>query len=436
MDTFARIVRARFVRELGAVAITSFVCWHTAEARNYLFENISDLPTGPGGGRGAEINDNGDIAFLDDGAVWFYDRSEDSFLNVTALPGAPANPFFVKLNGNGDIAIIETPTTTRDLWLFEQGTQTFTNISALPTFPATGNSGANFLGTIFDLNDNNKVSFHSGDNNFGEIYVYDHASSGFDKITDMSGGPTRGRENEINNLDQVLYTGFPSTYLFDPATGMTTNINQLPGGPGPAITNLDLNDNGDVALMSASVAQLYDAATGTFLDIAAAPGWPPDIIASSRSDLSNSSEITFWREGLFVFDSNASRFSQLNGFPGGPPLGGTETNLNSSGQIVLNTGSDVYLATPRPYGDYDNDGDVDAGDLALFEATYGDAVAIGTAADGDSDRVISGLDFLVWQQNFGLGVSPLSSGLSVVPEPKSAVLLMTMLIGFLGRQKR
>ena len=116
--------------------------------------------------------------------------------------------------------------------------------------------------------------------------------------------------------------------------------------------------------------------------MAAAPGWPPDITSSSRSDLSNSGEITFWREGLLVFDSNEGRFSQLNDFPGGPPPGGTETNLNSSGEIVLNTGTDVYLATPRPYGDYDNDGDVDADDLARFETTYGDSVAIGTAADG------------------------------------------------------
>ena len=331
---------------------------------------------------------------------------------------------------------LKLQTTTRDLWLFEQNTQTFTNISTLPNFPATGNSGHNFLGTIFDLNDHNKVSFHSGDNNFGEIYVYDHASGDFDKITDMPGGPTRGRENEINNLNQVLYTGFPSTYLFDPAASTTTNINELPGGPGLAFTNLDLNDNGDVALMGGSVAQLYDATTGTFLDITAAPGWPPDIIASSRSDLSNSSEITFWREGLYVFDSNVNRFSQLNDFPGGPPPGGLETNLNGSGQIVLNTGSDVYLATPRPYGDYDNDGDVDAGDLAMFEATFGDTVAIGTAADGASDRVVDGVDFLLWQRHFGLGVSPLSSGVTAVPEPTSAVLLVAMVIGVLGRRKR
>ncbi|NOZ39158.1 MAG: hypothetical protein GXP24_02890, partial [Planctomycetes bacterium] len=295
MATFAEEVRASMVRLLFGAGIVWGICCQPAVARVYLFENITDLPLGPGGGRGAEVNDNGDIAFLNDGAVWFYDRSEGSFLDVTALPGAPENPFFLKLNNSGNIAMMETPSTTRDYWFFEQETQTFTNVSTLPNFP--GNSLTNFGGTAFDLNDNDKMSLHSGDNNVGDIYVYDYPTGNFEQITDKLGAPFRGRENEINNLDQVLYMGFPSTYLFDPATGTTTNINTLPGGPGSAITNLDLNDLGDVALMSGSVAQFYDATTSEFLDVTAAPDWVPDIFVSSRSDLSNSGEITFWREG-------------------------------------------------------------------------------------------------------------------------------------------
>lgn len=56
---------------------------------------------------------------------------------------------------------------------------------------------------------------------------------------------------------------------------------------------------------------------------------------------------------------------------------------------------------------------------------YGDVVAIGTAADGNSDREISGLDFLVWQQNVGIG--PPAGNSLPVPELASA-LLITMLI--------
>jgi hypothetical protein len=404
---------------LLVMAIVVFALSGSAEARNYQFVNISDLPGGPGGGRSAEINDNGDVAFLDDGAVWFYDRSADSFLNVTALTGAPANPFFLKLNNNGDIAIVENPTSARDLWLFQQATQTFTNISTLPNYP--GNSQASFPLTTFDFNDNSQISFHSGDNNFGSIYVYDHASGAFNWINGKPGAATFGRENEINNLGQVLYMGFPSTYLYDPSSNTTTNINTLPGGPGPALTNLDLNDNGDVALMSANTAQLYDAGSGAFLDITAVPGWPPNIFSSSRSDLGNSGDITFWREGPYVFDSNTKRFSQLSDFPGGPSAGGTETDLNSVGEIVLTAGDDIYLATPRPYGDYDNDGDVDGGDLTLWADSYGDPVAIGTAADGSSDGTINGRDFLLWQRHFGEGVPSPSEGVVSVPEPSAAI---------------
>lgn len=431
MSKFAKEVRVLGVQWVVGLGFVLGICCHVAVARVYLFENISDLPLGPGGGRGAEINDSGDIAFLNDGAVWFYDRSEGSFLNVTALPGAPANPFFLKLNDSGNIAIMETPSTTRDYWFFEQATQTFTNVSALPNFP--GNSLTNFGGTAFDLNDNDKMSFHSGDNNVGDIYVYEKSTDSFEKITGRPGAPFRGRENEINNLDQVLYMGFPSTYLFDPATSKTTNINTLPGGPGSTITNLDLNDLGDVALMGGTVAQFYNATTNAFLDVTAAPGWVPEIGVSSRSDLSNSGEITFWREGLFVFDTGTQRFSQLNDFPGGPPLGGLETDLNSSGQIVLSTSSDIYLATPRPFGDYDNDGVVDGNDLLGFESTFGETVAIGTAADGDSNRQIDGGDFLVWQRNLGSGVEASSSAGAVIPEPASCVLLLPLLFLTLGR---
>lgn len=394
-----------------------------AHGRNYLFENISDLPGGPGAGRGAEINDGGDLAFINDGDVWFYDRSENSFLNVAALPGAPTNPFFVKLNDAGNMTIIETATSSTDLWFFEQAGQTFTNISSLPNFPASGNTQASFLWTAFDLNNNDKVSFHSGDNNFGDVYVYDHATGDIQKVTDQPGAPLRGRESEINDADQVLYMGFPSAYLYDPATATTTNINDLPGGPGPNVTNIDLNNRGDVALMSGSVAQYYEASSGAFLDLTTTAGWPPDILASSRSDLSDRGEITFWREGLFVFDDVTQRFTQLNGFAGGPPLGGAETRINSSGMIALRTSSDVYLAIPQPYGDYDNNSQVDAADLQTMASSFGGAAAIGTAADGDSNRQISGGDLLVWQRGFGVG-NEAQAVSRAIPEPTAILLAL------------
>lgn len=411
MYTLSAILRKETFWAICTGALLQLSDCNTAAARNYLFENISDLPGGPGSGRSAEINDDGDIAFISGETVWLYDRSASSFLNVTSLPGAPAHPFFVKLNNHGDIAIVETPTSTRDLWLFKRDTQTFTNVSAQANYP--GDSLANFALTAFDLNDNGQISFHSGDSNFGDVYVYDHGSGSFDRVTGMSGGPLHGRENEINNSGQVLYMGFPSTYLYDPTLGTTTNINALPGGPGQALTNLDLNDHGDVALMSATVAQFYDAGSGAFLDVAAQPSWPPNIFASSNSDLGNSGDITFWREGLYVFDTTAKRFSKLSGFAGGPPAGGLETDLNSAGQIALIGGDDVYLATPRPYGDHDNDGDVDGNDILVWQR-------------GQSPDPLSAIDLADWKSNFGAPFS--SAATQAVPEPRASMAVIAAVI--------
>jgi hypothetical protein len=183
-----------------------------------------------------------------------------------------------------------------------------------------------------------------------------------------------------------------------------------------------LNDHGDVALMSANVAQLYDASSGTFLDIAATPGWPPNISSSSRSDLGNSGDVTFWREGLYVFDSTTSRFTKLDGVPGGPPPGGTETDLNSAGQIVLTAGDDIWLATPRPYGDHDNDGDVDGHDFLTWQR-------------GESPDPLSSIDLADWRTNFGAPF-PAAATSTAVPEPATAAILITATAACRCRRRR
>ncbi len=71
--------------------------------------------------------------------------------------------------------------------------------------------------------------------------------------------------------------------------------------------------------------------------------------------------------------------------------------------------------------DFDDDGDVDGDDLAIWQAGY----ATGTLheqgnADGDGD--VDGRDFLIWQRSYGWGVEGLVASTSV-PEPGSFLLL-------------
>jgi len=310
-----------------------------ASSAVFQFTNITDLPGGPGQGAAPSINNGGDIAFYNGTTVYIYHRSAGTFLDLMSLDGAPPDAWFPRINASGNVVMIQP--STRDLWLFEAGTQTFTNLDTLPGYP--GNTGANDINPVFDINDHNKISFHSGDLNFGDIYVYDHAAGTFENISDIPGGATRGRENRINNFDQVAYNGLPDTHLYDPSNGTTTSITDLPGGPGSGFSGFSLNDLGDVAIYRPDEVTYYDAGTGSFLYFTTLPGFPPGNASVTRNDISDRGGMSFWRDEIYYFDPLDSTFTQLTS-QGPVPFAGLESSINDSDEIAFVAGGDVYLA--------------------------------------------------------------------------------------------
>lgn len=388
-----------------AIAIALLAVTGSGAARDFTFVNITDGPGGPGQGNAPDINDHGDIAFYQGTSIFFYDRSQGTFLNVTALPGAPAAAWFPRLNNLGNIMMMEPG--SRNLWLFEAATQTFTGISALPGFP--GNSQAHGNALMYGLNDANLVSFHSGDLNSGQIYVYDHTAGTFQQITGQPGGSWRGRENALNNAGQVAYMGFPSLYRYDLATGTTLNISALPGGPSLA-DSFALNDRGDAAVFRPDQITYYDEATGTFLYLTDVPGFPPGSASSYGNDLSGRGEITFWRTNLHYFNPVDLSFTPLNN-QGSVPAGGMETSVNNRGRIAFAAGlsfsEDIYVATGLPQSDFDGDGDVDLVDFAKFHPSFaGSGAAIppfpicAADADLDGDDDVDLDDFALFRADF------------------------------------
>lgn len=341
---------------LFAVVLASLVApmGTPALAQEFTFSNLTDRPDAPGDGSFPSINDRGDVGFMTAAyEAYVYYRESDTFVNLNSLPGAPTEGWYAKVNGSGNVAFVDPG--TRNLWLYEKATQALTNVSALPGFP--GNSGAHSLNTAFDLNDANQMSFHSGDLNYGDIYLYTHATGQFSKVTDRTGAPWHGRDNAINDAGQVAYSGFPDIYVFDVASGTTTNITDLPGGPGTGLGSFSFNDAGDVAIFRSDSTVYYRAATGVFLQVSSLPGYPEGAAASNANDISNRGEITFWRDGQYYFDPARETFTRLNGV-NGVPSGGLSSSINESGVIAFAAGffgaEDVFLATPmgpaRPRG--------------------------------------------------------------------------------------
>jgi hypothetical protein len=100
-------------------------------------------------------------------------------------------------------------------------------------------------------------------------------------------------------------------------------------------------------------------------------------------------------------------------------------------QLVLE-GLIVATRTGGVPGDFNNDNRVDAADLGQWQGDFSLTAGSDADADGDSD----GRDFLLWQENFGFGVVPLTSANIAIPEPATLVLMVGVFFSMILHQQR
>lgn len=100
-------------------------------------------------------------------------------------------------------------------------------------------------------------------------------------------------------------------------------------------------------------------------------------------------------------------------------------------ELGMNAGLAMYEAWIRVdeplAGDFDEDGDVDQGDLAAWQLGYGTSSgAEHHKGDADGDGDVDGRDFLVWQRQYGS--SMLQAATLAVPEPAGLLLMVAMVL--------
>ncbi len=131
----------------------------------------------------------------------------------------------------------------------------------------------------------------------------------------------------------------------------------------------------------------------------------------------------------FSILSASARFNEFSNVADGERLVGVDGGTGSF--LVEYTSTGVNLSDYRlfsPTADFDDDGDVDADDLAQWQDDFG-----GPGSDANGDGQSDGQDFLAWQRQLGLNGNSLGT-LQAVPEPSSALLLIGLtLLGIIFR---
>lgn len=158
------------------------------------------------------------------------------------------------------------------------------------------------------------------------------------------------------------------------------------------------------------------------------PGFNLAAAGYSPSNLSNSGELVtlLGPSGetiqSFTYGSTAPWPSSPDG--GGPsleiinPLGDSNspTNWRASAYVGGSPGASGIV------GDYNGDGAVNDADRAQWRASFGQAVARGTSADGNRDSIIDAADFVVWR-NQQAATLPATSGSAIGELAEAASIL-------------
>jgi T5SS/PEP-CTERM-associated repeat protein len=210
------------------------------------------------------------------------------------------------------------------------------------------------------------------------------------------------------------------------ATGMTMGFNGTVRGDGTIAANF-INDGGLIAPEAASgTAPGTLHITGNFaqqgpqsaklqIDVASATSFDKLAVTGNMA-LSGKLDITLTdayiphgRKSFDILDWGGSLSGQFDVITLSP-LGGMVT-LDTS--LLYTTGVVTVIGPGASFtADFDEDGDVDAGDVAQWKDDFG----VNGLSDADNDGDSDGADFLVWQRQLGSGL-PALAAVQSVPEP-------------------
>jgi hypothetical protein len=319
-----------------------------------------------------------------------------------------------------------------------------------PRAASTSPSGVTaFLGLRYDYPDQPSGSSTSG-------YYLVTGSGLVTMIEDGGGAITANTAPVVNDAGQaalLMRTGGSESTIFRYDNGsLTTIASGFEGGQ-----EIWMNAGGDVIFADASTVKVYH--NGVTTTVANTVDGFDSLMKSGNSDvfINDAGDVAFWGdveefngepvtwEGIYTGpDVISDRVLVRDDSVLGHVVGNVELlGLNNSGQILFSVDSHspdawraLVVATPAEAADFEEDGDVDAGDLARWKIHHGTAPsATHSQGDADGDGDGDGNDFLVWQRQLNVPVEVATQANAAVPEP-TAMSLALLSLATASRRRR
>ncbi|HYO23508.1 MAG TPA: hypothetical protein VEQ85_01010 [Lacipirellulaceae bacterium] len=449
--------RRRCASTIVLAALASTLVAHAYGGANYAFKSIvdnqGDLTFTTLGNSFRQLNNSGEVAFQASTLLQHFVYKGNGGA-LTPIGGPPS--FFGINSGYGNGAIRDDGTVVFTGSLTANNGTTFVGayagsgggaaaiyaqaIDPNTDFPeltplATSTSAAGvtaFLGVRYDYPDLPPGTSRSG-------YYLATAQGLVTMVEESAEATTSGAAPVVNDAGQaalVMRTGPSGSTIFRYGNGsLTTVATDFTGGH-----EIGMNGAGDVVFADATTVKLYR--NGVTTTLASEANGFHSLSKPGNSDvfINDAGLIAFWGN-VTEFEGNSVAWQGIYRGPDvvadrvlvrgdsvlGHVVGSVELlGLNNTGQMLLSMDAAspdpwraLVVATPVREADFEQDGDVDAGDLARWRMHVGAApTATHSQGDADGDGDVDGGDFVLWQRQ--LGSAP-SNGLATpVPEPSTA----------------
>jgi hypothetical protein len=368
------------------------------------------------------------------GPPGFFGLNQSQGNGAIADNGSIAFSALVSFDGNHNAVYLDNDGSKTPLMLSEFDPNT--DLPERASFAASTSPGGlvAFHGTRYDFPGQGE----GGNNGY---YMF----SGGNIVTLFEDSPTTGTGQNapvINDAGQVAFltsantgagSGFSIVRYHNGS--LTTVKSEFAGGH-----EIWMNSAGDVIYADVDEVSLYSS--GVTTTIASTDDGFSGLMKPGNSDvfINDLDEVAFWGDvaefngqpvewaGIYTgTDIVEDRVVRRGDTVLGHVVSGVEAlGLNNAGQILFSVQAQspdtwvaLVLATPAPEGDFQEDGDVDDVDLALWDNNFGLATnALHMQGDADDDDDVDGRDFLIWQREYG---TPAPAA-AAVPEPGAAAL--------------